>query len=231
MGVERMIRSEHINELAAALAKAQARIVAAPKDKTAKVEKGGAALYSYKYATLAGVWEACRGPLAENGLAVVQTVTTDGAAALVTTLLAHSSGQWIEETLTMTAADASPQRIGSAITYGRRYALGAIVGVVTDDDDDGKAASDGHSGKGYRKPKAKPERNKTLPVWQQVVQIANGYGFECGKDNLDLWALAETVTKTPPAKWTDEDLIKVEQALASTVDQSTPDNAEPDIKF
>jgi len=135
-------RSEQINELAAALAKAQAKIKVAPKASVANVaSQRTGKTYQYHYSTLADVWEVCRVPLSDNGLAIVQTVIAEGNRVTIFTLLAHASGQWIEEGLTLTAAEITPQAIGSAITYGRRYALGAMVGVVSDEDDDGEAAS------------------------------------------------------------------------------------------
>lgn len=160
-----MTRSEQIGELAAALSKAQAKIEAAPKDNIAKVKgktrDGRDIEYSYNYSTLADVWAACRAPLSENGLAIVQTVIAKGQQITVSTLLAHAGGQWISEDLTMTAGDEKPQSIGTAITYARRYALGAIVGVVSEEDDDGAQASgrdamtgrrpnNGHNGNGER---------------------------------------------------------------------------------
>lgn len=138
-----MNRSEQIDALAGALAKAQAIIKNAPKDNTAK-----AGAYSYNYATLAGTWEACRKALTDNGLSVAQPVETDGPAVRVTTILLHASGQWISETLTMVAKDSMPQSIGSAITYGRRYGFGAMVGVATEEDDDGATAQQGKATNG-----------------------------------------------------------------------------------
>lgn len=133
-------RSEAFNELAAALAKAQGKIKVAPKDNVAKVDSRTGTSFSYRYSTLADVWEACRAPLSENGLAVIQTVATEGAKVTVTTLIAHSSGQWISDDLSLIAMDPSPQKIGSCITYARRYALGSMVGVVSEEDDDGAEA-------------------------------------------------------------------------------------------
>lgn len=135
-----MKMSEQINELAAALAKAQGQIKAALEDHTAKVASEKAN-YSYGYATLASVWDACRKPLADNGLSVSQSPETENMEVTVTTLLMHASGQWIESVLTFRAEAAAPQKIGSAITYARRYALSAMVGVAPSDDDDGAAAS------------------------------------------------------------------------------------------
>ena len=120
--------SEQINELAAALAKAQGAITGAVKDATNPFFKSS-------YADLASVWEACRRPLSTNNLAVVQLPSTVAACVTVTTMLIHASGQWISGSLSATAKNAEPQSIGSAITYLKRYALQSIVGVASEDDD------------------------------------------------------------------------------------------------
>jgi hypothetical protein len=141
----RVRRSESFAALAAALAKAQGEIVGASKDKTNPHFKSN-------YADLAAVWDACRGPLSKNGLAVLQPAVADGARVTVTTILTHSSGEWVESELTMTAAQSNPQGLGSCITYARRYALAAMVGVAPEDDD-GNAAS--HGG-GAPEPNSRP---------------------------------------------------------------------------
>jgi hypothetical protein len=130
-----MKRSEQIQELAAALAKAQGQIKGAEKDRENPHFKS-------VYATLDSVWEACRAPLSSNGLALVQapSVSIEGGV-VITTLLMHQSGQWIETDLELAPRDGSPQAVGSAITYGRRYALMAVAGIAPTDDDDGNAAS------------------------------------------------------------------------------------------
>jgi len=91
------------------------------------------------YADLASVWDACRAPLANAGLSVVQLVSSDATHAIVETILAHSSGEWVSSTLAVPLTKVDAQGLGSAITYGRRYALAAIVGVCPADDD-GEAA-------------------------------------------------------------------------------------------
>jgi len=126
--------SEQVTELFAALSIAQQNIMGASKDATNPH-------FGSKYADLASVWDACRKPLTEQGFAVLQPVTADGPKVTITTLLAHKSGQWISAELTMTAEKPTPQGIGSAITYGRRYGLCAMVGI-SPEDDDGNAASD-----------------------------------------------------------------------------------------
>jgi hypothetical protein len=130
-----MTHSPEIHELAAALAKAQAVIAGAEK-------VGFNPHFKSKYADLSSVWEACRKALTANGLSVVQGTENgpDGGSVAVTTMLLHSSGQWMSSTLTMRPTKDDPQGFGSACTYARRYALAAMVGVAPEDDD-GNAAS------------------------------------------------------------------------------------------
>lgn len=89
-----------------------------------------------RYATLAALVEATTAPLAKHGLAIVQEASADEHGVCVETWLVHESGATMQFTpLTMPLADRKPQAVGSAITYARRYALGAICGLAPDDDD------------------------------------------------------------------------------------------------
>lgn len=147
-------QSAEIDKLAGALAKAQGKITGALKDSANPFFKS-------KYADLASVWDACRAALSENELAVIQTTESDDSGVFVTTTLAHSSGQWVRSRLRLTPKDGTPQGMGSAITYGRRYALAAIVGVAQVDDD-GNAAS------GRSDAEQKPLMHSPKPDgWQQ----------------------------------------------------------------
>ena len=128
-----MLKSENINELGSALAKAQGAIEGALKD-TANP------FFKTKYADLSSVWDACRQQLTVNGLSIVQTPTEAENGIGVETMLIHASGQWLSNTFTMPVSKADAQGVGSAITYARRYALAAMVGVAPEDDD-GNAAS------------------------------------------------------------------------------------------
>lgn len=127
-------QSVELGELAAALAKAQGQIRNAVTDSENPH-------FRSKYADLASVWDACRGALSANGLAVMQRVSTSAEGVVITTQLLHSSGQWVKDSATFPVAQRTPQGIGSAITYGRRYALSALVGVAQGEDDDGNADS------------------------------------------------------------------------------------------
>lgn len=121
------LKSEQINELAAALSKAQAEIKGAAKDSNNPFFKS-------KYADLSSVVEAAK-PITKYGLAVTQTTQlTDKGTVLVTTLM-HSSGQWICGVMPIRPPKDDLQGVGSALTYCRRYAYAAIVGIAPEDDD------------------------------------------------------------------------------------------------
>lgn len=130
-----MQQSETINELAVALCKCQSELTAAKK-------RSENPFFKSSYADLSEIWDAARKPLADNGLSVVQTMDgSNGDVVIVTTLL-HNSGQWIRGRLPIHPVKNDPQAVGSAITYGRRYSLSAIIGLVTEADDDGESAMD-----------------------------------------------------------------------------------------
>jgi len=129
-----MQMSAEINEIAGALAAAQA-VIKNP-DKT-KVNPH----FKSKYADLATGLDCIRPALSANGIAIVQAteIGRDGMLTLVTRLV-HSSGQYFGCTYPV-AAGLDHQKLGAALTYAKRQALFTIVGVCGDDDDDGEAAS------------------------------------------------------------------------------------------
>jgi hypothetical protein len=147
-------KSENINELMAALAKAQGKIISAKKDKQNPFFKSS-------YADLSSVWDACRQALSENGLAIVQTTQYIDSKIEIVTTLGHSSGQWIESCMPLITTKMDPQSIGSALTYYRRYALSAMVGVAASEEDD-----DGNSASGRDEPK---KSAKMEPIKQPRV--------------------------------------------------------------
>ena len=130
-----MKHSESIALLAGALAKAQLQIEPASKNATNPH-------FRSHYADLASIWDACRGPLNTNGLSIVQfPCDGDVGRTGLCTMLLHSSGEFISEVVTTRSQKDDPQGLGSALTYLRRYALAAVVGVTATEDDDGNAAS------------------------------------------------------------------------------------------
>lgn len=144
-------RSESIMNLAAALAIAQGQIKTASKD-----AKGN---YS-KYSSLDAIWDACRQPLSENGLSVVQIPSTGENELLMETILLHSSGEWISGTISLPLVSGRTnehQALGSAITYARRYSFAPMVGIASGDDDDGEAGGKLVERSGKSKVKANDE--------------------------------------------------------------------------
>jgi ERF superfamily len=132
-----MNQSESIAKLATALSIVQGKLSHAKKDSANPFFKS-------KYADLESVWDACRDLLAANGLSIMQFPGTTYVEDLgehkiftmsMTTILAHNSGEWIGQEMSVPVSKPDAQGSGSALTYMRRYALAAVVGVVQADDD------------------------------------------------------------------------------------------------
>ena len=128
-----MEKSESIKNLANALCNFQNEVAAVGKD-------GINPFFKSKYATLENIINTIRTPMVKHGLSFSQLPSDDSS---LMTVLMHTSGEYIAATVKMTPKDNTPQGQGSAITYMRRYALSAILGIATDadTDDDGNAAS------------------------------------------------------------------------------------------
>ena len=147
----RLYMSPTIGKLADALSKAQGEIKGAIKDSTNPFFKAG-------YSTLCSVWECCREPLSKNGLAIVQIPHESDQQVIIETILMHTSGEWVSGKISMKPVKTDPQSIGSAMTYARRYALSAMVGVAPiEEDDDGNAAT------GKTTPPKKPKEEPYPP--------------------------------------------------------------------
>ena len=130
-----MTQSESIDKLLPAFVAFQSDMPSVPKDAVNPH-------FRSKYASLGAITEATRPHLAKQGLAVTQSLVWQDGVQLLVTRVIHVSGQWMQDggyALNPTKND--PQGMGSAVTYARRYTLGATLGIVTEDDDDGNAAS------------------------------------------------------------------------------------------
>jgi hypothetical protein len=151
--------SDSITELSKAMLKVAGELQPALKDRENPFTKSS-------YATLNSVMEACRESLVRHGIWLVQhpVPVEPGNLGLVTKLVHAESGQWQAGLLVMPLPKADPQGYGSALTYGRRYALSALVGIVAEEDDDGNAAS---SGKVQRKQSAAITQKRTLKAPNQ----------------------------------------------------------------
>ena len=164
-----MDKSECITDLAAALVKAQGAIKGAKKDSTNPH-------FRNSYADLESVWDACREPLTKNGLSVTQmphTVTDEqGRVHLyVRTMLLHSSGQFIADTCEIPLSKLDAQGVGSAITYGRRYGLSAMVGVAPADDDGEAAVGRGNASRNAQDAPQSLEPPKVIVGPQGAVPV------------------------------------------------------------
>jgi hypothetical protein len=128
-------RSPQINELASALAKAQAEM------KVASLEAENP-YFKNRYADLAAIIRASRPALTKHGLAVSQQILVhEDGQSVMHSILMHSSGQWIETCMRIVPAKNDLQTLGSCLTYLRRYGYAALVGVTaSDEDDDGEVA-------------------------------------------------------------------------------------------
>lgn len=153
-------KSESIAELSKALTAFQKTAPKILKDKTGKIVTKSGATYEYDYADLASIWDKIRGSLADNKLSVIQSPTTLQSEPALTTVLAHESGQWVEDTMPLKITQDTPQGQGSAITYARRYALTSMLGIVADSDND---AADHRTINGVQKKVLADTARKVLP--------------------------------------------------------------------
>lgn len=138
-----LARSAEVTEIIKGLMEVQPALHVV-KNKTATIPgKDGRSGHSYGYADLASVWDACRDLLKAQGMMVNHTSDTNDSEGnvVVTATLWHTTGQWMSASIKVKPAMMTPQGVGSALTYARRYTLSMLVGIVVDDDDDGKAGS------------------------------------------------------------------------------------------
>jgi len=129
--MENFNKSESIKVISMALVLFHTKLKNVGKD-------GKNPFFKSDYATLSNILKGIREPLLEAELSFVQFPVGENG---LTTVLMHSSGEWIEGTYYMKPMSAKPHDAGSVITYQRRYALGAILGINIDNDDDGNIAS------------------------------------------------------------------------------------------
>jgi len=155
-----MNTSDTLDQLATALATAQASM--GPAIKGAKNPH-----FRSSYADLASVVEAIREPFTSNGLSWVQAPSVDVASGLVTvsTRILHTSGQWLEASVSAMPGrggkgDLSPQAVGSAVTYLRRYGLQALSGLPSADDDAEAAMGRNMPQQRQQRPQQRPQQRR-----------------------------------------------------------------------
>ena len=177
-----MNKSTSISKLAVALSKAQAEIPAVKFD-------GVNPFLKNKYATLGAVIETARPVLAKYELSLMQSPVSDGDKIGVTTLLLHSSGEFIEDTIYLPASESKglsvAQSAGVVISYLRRYSLQAFLNMYADED------TDGH----------KPETKKPEPITLEAARLyETSEGQKYGELNRDALEKIAHSTKAPEEK-------------------------------
>ena len=194
------------SQLAAALCKAQAQIRGAAKDATNPH-------FQSRYADLASVWEACRKPLTDNGLSVVQFTRyhADLQGFVLVTKLLHVSGESEEGITPLLTGKGDMQALGSAITYARRYGLAAMVGVAPDDDDGNAAVAEGSRVEKVKTAKAPAGYD----AWVGLLQAAAVRGAE------SLREVFKNGTK-PQRDYLDPAMTAKLKALADEADAAKP---------
>lgn len=234
------MRSDGIDKILPALIKFQTKIGTVGKNKQNPH-------FGSKYADLAAIMDEARPLLGENELALVQNLveSSPDEVRLLTTLY-HTSGQYFSSLITLKPSKADPQGIGSAITYARRYSLSPLLGIVTEEDDDGNAASSQGNGKETQAPRGKPaeapsrkesrEAPKTPPPGRgtetpppapvkpkseltlRKEKVWNTLVNHFGGDQVRAKAVLMGKTNKPSKTWTEEDLVQIEGFVQDVID-------------
>lgn len=192
--------SANIKELAEALSKFQGQIVSVKQDSLNPH-------YKSKYADLENIWTGIRQPLSDNGLSVLQDATTTDVGVEIKTVILHSTGQWIQfGPLAIPVGRKDAHGVGSAITYGKRYAICAALGIVSGDEDD-----DGN----------KAQQNAPKPPIKKV---------ETPKVDMNLWysQMSNNFDKDLLKSYVLDCMVKFEKSEPDTINQLA---ALPEEKF
>jgi ERF superfamily protein len=231
--------SEHIGAIAAALARAQAELTNPEKTLTAQIRSPFLRDddRTFRYASLASGLEIVRKTLSQQEIATIQTTRIEATTGQIhlTTLLAHSSGEWISSDWPVCAAKdvEAPHRMGAALTYARRYALFALVGIAGEDDldaPDAVASPPGPQPPTTLGAKAKPSKGvlNRAPVLgppqsaELREQLVSQLASLTTSEDLLAWAMASLPRKNT--------LLEVDARVVEAVYQTRlEDTARPSI--
>lgn len=141
MNIELESNGNRITEIAKALSKAQGEFAPILRDKTVTVATRTGGTYKFSYAPLESIMAAIKKPLADNGLALTQTIVRQGETDYARTTLVHASGETLPPVdVPILVREPGPQAYGSGLTYSRRYGITMLLCICADDDDDGNGA-------------------------------------------------------------------------------------------
>ena len=217
-----MQTSDQINEIAAALAKAQGELENPTKGKDNPHFKA-------KYADIADGLNAVRPILSKHGICVVQPTEIVDDGVILHTRLIHSSGQWIASTYPVSKF-ALHQQMGAAMTYAKRQALFSMVGIAGEaDDDDGNAAGTADAGGGRSRPAAKPPAARA-EAEAYVASALSEIADIDSVDRLNVWWKQESKNRTLHFTEAGDPLLKQlkDAATARGNELSTPSAEAPE---
>jgi ERF superfamily len=190
--------SQDTGQIAAALVAALSKLRNPPRNRSVEVSTRGGGKYGFRYATLDKILDMARPVLAEEGLVLFQPISTNekGGLVLVTRLL-HRSGEWMETSIPLPAPGGDPQAFGSAVTYLRRYAVTALLGIASDEDDDANRAAGNHlRDLTPRHERLRDEAGRTIdPVQALTIRAKGARDVDDGTDLLRAWANAAAATE------------------------------------
>lgn len=239
--------SSTTTEIFAAYIAAQADAENVTTDSKADVKTRGGSNYSYSYASLAAILQQMRPVLQRCGLGILQgTDTTVPGQVTVDTRLIHTSGEWVENSVSLHVdPHADAQTVGSAMSYARRYGLTALLAIATaEDDDDGARAAQSRPRRQNTAPSEPapvdpfdaPDRNPELvdrDEYNEIIEIAHGL-TDTERRALTAWREAQGIV-IKPSTLTKADAAKVLEYIAAQIglgddtdDGSAEQNSGPD---
>mgnify|MGYP001997959908 FL=1 len=213
-------RSESIGKLAAALSKFQAEVENPTKDSQG---------HNYRYADLANILNEVKQPLANNKLSVCQMLGSSAQGVSVTTILMHESGEYIESQYCIPQETSSrmsgPQQAGTTITYARRYAIAACLGIAQEDPDAPKTIAP-------QSDEGKPEPVNQSPQPKNTEQLTQFAKDACADihamtkvGQIHIWT-AKNEKKLETLKASNEALLLM---VTNALDTKNKELTEPEI--
>ena len=163
------------SQLAQALLEAQRKFPAIKKTRTAK-----AGTYSYDYADLSDILRVVLPVLGEHGLALTQRYSVLDGLILLETMLLHTSGELLSSVLPISGPGPTAQELGSLMSYMRRYAVTALLGIAAEDDDDGASGNE-----------ATPPKASAPAPFRQAEKVSGAARKASDKQIAMIWAKAK----------------------------------------
>lgn len=221
-----------MSELAKALVQAQSEFPTIGRSKDVKVQTKTGGSYTFSYAPLDEIISAVRPVLTKHGLAVSQLLANVSGQPALKTVLMHEGGEILQESCPLPMnGSLSAQEFGSLVTYFRRYALVTVLGIATEEDDDGNTASGNTSTQKDHDAYVKATQDATKPS-EVVIHFGKNKGTPLGKLTLNqlLWYAEKWALQEEPSEY-DHHLKAAAVALAAGDDEPFKADPYPDTPF